>query len=473
MKNPNRKLGRGAKIALAGVALAAVVSTPLLAGAASLGNTPFAVKATNTSESKFWGIRPFVKGSGTTTPGSGGSTTPTTPPSTTTPTTPTGGIMKLTVDMGLPGCVPSKFQLYLNGPSGLPATGTLDWGDGSTPADITAQNAGYYKHTYAGSGPRQITIDGKIGGIGLRSNWYPDAKDANSCIKGVDSWSDTMGLYSLQSMFLGAANLQYVPSKLPKGITNMEEMFSGASSFNQDISGWDTSTVTDMGYLFAGAKSFNQNLASWNTSQVTTMRQLFNDTAFNHDISGWDVSKVTNFQGMFMDDKAFNQPVDKWNMSSATLIDDMFMRTSFDQPVNSWDTSKVTSMSGVFSGTPFNQPLDKWDTSKVTRFSIMFQEAPNFNQDISGWDTSKGKNFSNMFLYATSFNQPVGKWSTVSANQVGGMFGSASAFKQDLSSWDFRSVFDQEKRGFSSGSSMIAEYLPQGISAQDGLTGNN
>ena len=52
---------------------------------------------------------------------------------------------------------------------------------------------------------------------------------------------------------------------------------------------WDrvvTSLVTDMSDLFKDATSFNQNISSWDTSSVTTMEDMFRGaSAFNQDLS--------------------------------------------------------------------------------------------------------------------------------------------------------------------------------------------
>ena len=48
----------------------------------------------------------------------------------------------------------------------------------------------------------------------------------------------------------------------------------GTAPFNQDISGWDVSSVTNMSVMFA------------NVAQ--------NFTQMNQDLSSWDVSNVTN-----------------------------------------------------------------------------------------------------------------------------------------------------------------------------------
>ena len=74
--------------------------------------------------------------------------------------------------------------------------------------------------------------------------------------------------------------------------------FGGKSTFNGDISNWNTGKVTNMQNMFRSASAFNQDIGNWNTAQVTTMYYMFYSTAFNQDIGSWDTSKVTTMQGM-------------------------------------------------------------------------------------------------------------------------------------------------------------------------------
>eukprot|EP00614_Pseudopedinella_elastica_P000458 CAMPEP_0172607122 /NCGR_PEP_ID=MMETSP1068-20121228/27336_1 /TAXON_ID=35684 /ORGANISM="Pseudopedinella elastica, Strain CCMP716" /LENGTH=276 /DNA_ID=CAMNT_0013410051 /DNA_START=472 /DNA_END=1302 /DNA_ORIENTATION=- len=79
-----------------------------------------------------------------------------------------------------------------------------------------------------------------------------------------------------------------------------------------DISGWDTGDADNMFNLFSGycssRTSFNEDISSWDTSKVTMMRQAFYEaSAFNQDISAWDISKVTETAFMFEFALGFNQ----------------------------------------------------------------------------------------------------------------------------------------------------------------------
>ena len=56
-------------------------------------------------------------------------------------------------------------------------------------------------------------------------------------------------------------------------------MFREAYAFNGDISGWNTAAVTDMNELFYGASAFNQDLTRWCVSSYTSEPNNFADNS--------------------------------------------------------------------------------------------------------------------------------------------------------------------------------------------------
>ena len=97
------------------------------------------------------------------------------------------------------------------------------------------------------------------------------------------------------------------------GITDMSNLFSGESTFNEDISHWDTSSVTTINRMFRNAVVFNQDIGDWDTGQVTDMTATFQSAnAFNQYIGGWNTQNVMHMNSMLHRAFVFNQDLSEW-----------------------------------------------------------------------------------------------------------------------------------------------------------------
>ena len=326
-----------------------------------------------------------------------------------------------------------EITILTNSSSG-PYNYTVDWGDGTIDTDQT----GDASHMYAEAKEHEVKITGDFPHI------YFNGRQGSDKIQTVEQWGD-IRWESMARAFKGCSNLEITATDAPdlSQVESMSEMFSGATSFNQDISGWDISNIKNIARMFQGATSFNQDISDWDMSKVTNLIGMFSGaTTFNKDISRWNVSSVTFMRLMFSGATSFNHDISDWDVSNVINLTWMFENaTAFNQDIGRWDVSKVTDLSGMFSGAiSFNQDIGRWDVSNVTSTSSMFQGAISFDQDISDWNVSSVTNMRLMFSRATTFNQNIGSWDVSNVIDMNEMFGGATAFNQDLGSWTTHAI---------------------------------
>ena len=296
------------------------------------------------------------------------------------------------------------------------ATGyDIDWNNDQTFENDDTGVSGDQSYTFTTAGEHTIRFrnlnDININGEQDRGKY--------TCIM---QWGNAVWNADMSSAFWRASNLTMDPSAgTPdmSAVTNMKQMFAGATSFNGDIGGWNTAQVTNMDLMFinatANAAAFNQDIGGWNTAKVTSMRSMFKGaTSFNQDIGEWNTAKVTNMGSMFDGANSFNQDIGGWNTAKVTSMRSMFKgATSFNQDIDGWNTAKVLNMGSMFDGAnSFNQDIGGWNTAKVTSMNRMLAGGTNavagltlvltsFNQNIGGWNVEAVTTMENMFLGAT------------------------------------------------------------------------
>jgi surface protein len=251
--------------------------------------------------------------------------------------------MLITVDTTSNGCSGTSVDLPLFGT----VNASIDWGDGhnsivTTPGDVD--------HVYSNPGTYQISIDG----AGSVSQFGDASGSANECaITDVSDWG-SFAISNLSYAFYDDSNLISLPSYLPSGVLNTSFMLAGATSFNQNVSFWDTSSVTNMTGMFENDTAFDNGgvtlsspVGGWNTSLVNNMTSMFQgDRNFSQDVSTWNTSSLQYAQYLFQGDATFNESLSNWQMENVINATSMLDGTAvsvanYDASLNSWDQQSL------------------------------------------------------------------------------------------------------------------------------------
>ena len=277
----------------------------------------------------------------------------------------------------------------------------------------------------------------------------------------------------------------------------MFEIWIGSSAFNQPVAAWDVGQVTKMsvrrrprvgsrrGWGGCGAGGPLHATVSPTRRARAVAQQMFKGaSAFNQPVEAWDVGKVTSMAGMFLSASAFNQPVEAWDVSQVINMASMFTTwtgsSAFNQPLAAWDVGQVTSMASMFAGTYALSDCNKLNTHRSFEAQIPStwhydwasvscttplllpppesppepptsppslpppEQPPTFS-DTYSLQVALGEWCADAAA-AQATHGPISAWDVSAVTYISLPYVCQSTFNEDLNTWDVRQVTNMEVR---------------------------
>ncbi|MBA4719394.1 MAG: BspA family leucine-rich repeat surface protein, partial [Nitrosopumilus sp.] len=168
---------------------------------------------------------------------------------------------------------------------------TINWGDGATTA-----GTGVVNHTYATADDYTVVVSGLT-----HFKLFGNTADAGKLID-IQQWGTTTSWTSMEGAFQSASNMTMSADDKPNlsAVSNMRGVFNGATMFNGDISLWDVSKATDMSYMFFAASAFDGDISGWNVEGLTAtgMNEMFSGAnMFNQNLGLWYIVPSADANG--------------------------------------------------------------------------------------------------------------------------------------------------------------------------------
>ena len=234
-------------------------------------------------------------------------------------------------------------------------------------------------------------------------------------VKNVTSFSNL--LYNQRSFNYPIGNWQLNTGSSVN--VSLAAMFRYANAFTHEITSsivtvgsntylaWDTQRVSSLYYTFDHNSTFNKDISKWDTSNVRNLERTFAYTSYNQNLSSslqthlvtgqdyiaWDVSNVNDFQQTFLTTPTFNKSVQNWNTVSGSTFNGMFY--SADAYTHSFQRQNVT-----INGKSWTS----WDVSNSTSGSTTENHGANLTTMFYNMNLYDGAGLSSWNIESASFN---------------------------------------------------------------------
>jgi surface protein len=249
-------------------------------------------------------------------------------------------------------------------------------------------------------------------------------------------------------------------------------------SFNQDISGWDVSSVVNMGAMFREAQSFNQGISNWDVSNVYSMSTMFLGAAsFNQDLSDWCVLNIPSVPSLFAGSSSLDSShFPLWGTCGGAFVNDRSCIECDSLSIGDFfvyygDSIEVVDRVRLDQIIAAQGDLTKVCVSHVTNMKNLLRGQSWFNQDIGNWDVSNVTNMNRMFKKASAFDQDISNWEVGNVNRMTQMFESATLFNQDLSNWCVKAFQYNPPSNFALNAALITAHYPRWGNCPQEFTG--
>ena len=136
-----------------------------------------------------------------------------------------------------------------------------------------------------------LTMD--TSGITAMPNMFEGCTNFNSDV----TFSDTSSVTNMSLIFNGCTNFDKAINFNTAALTTMSAMFKNCSSFNQTIN-FVSPLLTTVSDAFHSCSSLNSTIDIDVSSCASFIRVFYNCTVFDQDLSGWNISTLTAANNM-------------------------------------------------------------------------------------------------------------------------------------------------------------------------------